>query len=126
MRLLIAADQNLALQARADGLHLPSWMIKRGHAWRTRPRPDWIITAAAHNERELRAAEQSGADAALVSPVFSTASHPGAATLGAIRFSHLTQQTHMPVYALGGVTVHTLKRLRGVVGLAGWATVSAA
>lgn len=126
MRFLIAADKNLALQARADGLHLPSWMIKRGHAWRTRPGPDWIITAAAHNEQELRAAEQSGADAALVSPVFSTASHPGAAPLGPVRLAHLTQQTHMGVYALGGVTAHSLKRLRGVVSLAGWAAVSAA
>jgi thiamine-phosphate pyrophosphorylase len=100
-------------------------MVRRGDVWGLRRKPGWIIIAAAHSEPELRAAWLTGADAALLSPVFATASHPSARTLGVIRFARLAVSTAMPVYALGGVTLSSQKRLSKVPNLTGYATVSA-
>ncbi len=125
VRFLVAGDYRLACEARADGLHLPSWMVRRGDVWGLRRKPGWIIIAAAHSEPELRAAWLTGADAALLSPVFATASHPSARTLGVIRFARLAVSAAMPVYALGGVTLSSQKRLSKVANLTGYATVSA-
>jgi len=124
VRLLIAGDQRLAHHVKADGLHLPRWLVKRGYDWRRRVQPGFVITAAAHNEAELIAAAQSGVDAALLSPVFPTASHPEANALGPVKFATLAGRVPIPVYALGGVTRTTVQRLAGVENRVGWAAVS--
>ena len=79
-----------------------------------------LITAAAHGSRALRAAARAGVDAAVLSPVFATASHPDARPLGPLRFRRLADQCGVPVYALGGVTAATAKALKnsGAVGIA--------
>jgi thiamine-phosphate pyrophosphorylase len=51
------------------------------------------------------------ADAVLLSPVFPTRSHPGAAALGPARFRLMARHAQMPVVALGGMTVRTARRL---------------
>jgi thiamine-phosphate pyrophosphorylase len=75
--LLVAGDAALALAAGADGLHLPEGL---GHLARglRRWRRDWIVTQAAHGAGAVARAAHGGCDAVLVSPVFPTASHPGA------------------------------------------------
>jgi thiamine-phosphate pyrophosphorylase len=123
---LVAGDFHLACEVQADGLHLPSWMTKRSRNWKERGKPGWIVTASAHSETEVRRATSAGADAALISPVFATGSHPGAPTLGVVRFAQLAASAAMPVYALGGVEPSCVKRLANVPNLSGWATVSAA
>ncbi|MGB1547566.1 MAG: thiamine phosphate synthase [Alphaproteobacteria bacterium] len=123
LRLLIAGDGRLAAAVHADGLHLPEWLargrISAGYGWRRR-RPDWLITAAAHSEAALRHAEAAGAHAVLLSPVFSTQSHPEAAPLGSARFARLAHRARLPVYGLGGIDARTVRRLRhsGATGLA--------
>lgn len=123
---LVAGDPRLALTLRADGLHLPGWLLKRGFDWHARARPSWHVTAAAHSTSELLGAARSGVDACLLSPVFTTASHPGARTLtlGPVRFAALVSHAPLPVYALGGITRQTTQRLihtkvAGVAGVAG-------
>ncbi|MBU7579125.1 MAG: thiamine phosphate synthase [Porphyrobacter sp.] len=59
--------------------------------------------ATAHDMAELGLAARLGADAALLSPVFSTRSHPGGGTLGPVRFRLLARQAGLPVIALGGM-----------------------
>ena len=59
--------------------------------------------ATAHDGDELMAAVSAGADGIFLSPVFPTASHPGAATLGVLGFRVLAQQSPVPVIALGGM-----------------------
>jgi thiamine-phosphate pyrophosphorylase len=54
--------------------------------------------------REIGLARRLGADAALLSPVFPTRSHPGGAVLGPVRFRLLARQARLPVIALGGMT----------------------
>ena len=59
--------------------------------------------ATAHSLREIGDANRLGADAVLLSPVFPTRSHPGARTLGPLRFRLLAAHAAMPVIALGGM-----------------------
>lgn len=118
LRLLVAADAALAARVGADGLHLPEALVAR--ARRRWPR-SWLVTAAAHSPAALWRVWRHGADAALLSPVFATASHPGAPAIGAERFSAWTRGAPLPVYALGGINAATSRRLQesGAVGLAG-------
>lgn len=71
-----------------------------------------IHLATAHDLAELGLAARLGADAALLSPVFPTASHPGAGTLGAVRFRLLARQAGLPVIALGGMTASRARTLK--------------
>jgi thiamine-phosphate pyrophosphorylase len=121
LRLLIAGDTRLA--AGAGGLHLSEAMLRHGgRGWHLLRRPGWLVTAAAHSPWAIRAAVHAGVDAVLLSPVFPTASHPGAAALGPLKFARLARQSPIPVYALGGVTTATAPRLAGSGG-AGFAAI---
>ncbi|WP_417449145.1 thiamine phosphate synthase [Kordiimonas sp.] len=106
--LLVAGDVALARKVGADGVHLPEYMLSRRQVlggFR-------LVTAACHSRAALVRAARLGVDFALVSPVFSTRSHVGAPALGPHRFRLLTSCTALPVAALGGVNVHTAKKLR--------------
>jgi thiamine-phosphate pyrophosphorylase len=63
-----------------------------------------------------------GVDAVLVSPIFPTASHPGAPALGQRRLAGWTRIAGISIYALGGVNAETLRRLKGI-DLAGVAAI---
>lgn len=121
LKLLIAGDRALALRVGADGMHWPEYQLRRLPGPPQRPVPWWIDTAAVHSPAALFRAARCGMDAALLSPVFTTASHAGARGLGPIRFARFTIDLTLPVYALGGVTAATAPRLFGsrAVGLAG-------
>lgn len=67
--------------------------------------------ATAHGMAELGLAARLGADAALLSPVFPTRSHPGGALLGPVRFRLLARQSRLPVIALGGMTPQRARAL---------------
>ncbi len=88
IRVLVSADAQLAVKLGADGLHLPEAMARRGPGcWQAWRRPGWLVTASAHSEAALHRARLAGADAALLAPVFPTASHPDATPLGPVRFA---------------------------------------
>lgn len=94
-RLLVVADGSLP----ADGLHL-----RAQHRHRMAGRARGPVTASAHSGRELRRAFMQGADIVFLSPVFATATHPGAPTLGPVRFALVARAAPGPVLALGGMT----------------------
>jgi thiamine-phosphate pyrophosphorylase len=124
LRLLVAGDARLARATGAGGLHLPERQVAAAsHAWRLWRPPGFLVTAAAHHPRAIALAARFGADAVLVSPVFATASHPAAPTLGVLRFARLLRQTPLPAYALGGITPANARRLAGT-GAAGLAGIS--
>ena len=77
-----------------------------------------------HNAREIARAERMGAALLLLSPVFPTRSHPGARTLGPLRFGRLVRTTSTPVIALGGMTPERFQRLKPL-GAQGWAAIDA-
>lgn len=117
--LLVAGDARLAAALRADGLHLPEGLARgaaRSLAWLRRR--NGILSVAAHSRPALVRAQRLRADWATLSPVFSTASHPGAASLGPRRFATLARAAGLPVLALGGITACNVRRLRGAAGVA--------
>lgn len=67
--------------------------------------------ATAHDGEEIERAIEAGADGIFLSPVFPTASHPGARTLGVFGFGVLAQQSPVPVIALGGMTAERAEEL---------------
>lgn len=79
--------------------------------------PAGLRLATVHCLREL--GRSSRADAALLSPVFATQSHPGAGSLGALRFLLMAQKSRIPVLALGGMTPRRAARMP----LLGWAAI---
>jgi thiamine-phosphate pyrophosphorylase len=121
--LLIGADESLAARVGADGVHLPERMYSSLHRMKAR-RPDWIITLAAHSPSALRRAASVGADAVMLSTVFKSRSPTAARPIGAIRLARLVRSCETPIFALGGVQVHTVKQLIGS-GVAGLAAVEA-
>ncbi len=70
-----------------------------------------IHLATAHGAGELALAARLGADAALLSPVFATNTHPGGASLGPARFGLLARVAPLPVIALGGMTASRARTL---------------
>ncbi len=117
---LIAEDAPLALSTGADGVHLPSRAIRKFNSALYAPAVPFILTASCHNAEELRIAAEAGVDAALLSPVFATDSHPDTDELGSERFKALAAAAAIPVLALGGVNETNARRLAGrnVAGIA--------
>ena len=127
LRLIVSADSRLADAVNADGLHLPEHLVSQPPVqiltWRRRSAG--LLTAAAHSPRALRNAARLGVDAAILSPVFPTKSHPDRAPLGVPRFLSIGLTAPVPVYALGGVAADNALRLghpniAGIAGIGGF------
>jgi len=73
--------------------------------------PRLLALATVHDLREIARANCAGAHAALLSPVFPTRSHAGAAALGPLRFRLMALRAAMPVIALGGINARSARRL---------------
>lgn len=122
--LLVAADWRLAALVGADGIHLPEGLARHGVlapllGWaRRRGR---MVTMACHSPAALARAARLGADGALLSPVFATASHPGAAIIGPVRFRLWAANARIPVHGLGGMST---RRMRALPKAAGFAAVA--
>jgi thiamine-phosphate pyrophosphorylase len=114
--LLIADNGELAMSL-GCGLHLPEAHAGQIARWRALC-PATPVTVAAHSLAALARASLLGADAAFLSPVFSTASHPGSTGLGVCRANLIAHQTPLPVYALGGINAQSVSRLSGFAGAA--------
>lgn len=63
-----------------------------------------------HSLREIGRAGR--ALAVVLSPVYPTRSHPGAASLGPLKFRMLAARARVPVIALGGMNAATARRLK--------------
>jgi len=114
--LLIAGHGRRSRPLLAHGIHLPERALLQS-SFGKRTRPNLLVTAAAHSERTLMAAKRAGVDAVLISPVFATESHARAKPLGVMRFAALARRARelgLGVYALGGISPATQKRLRGI------------
>jgi len=112
--LLVAGDWRLAARLGAAGLHLPEGLARHGVlapalGWCRRRRA--LLTVAAHSPRALGRAAALGADAALLSPVFPSRSHPGAPVVGPLRLGLWSHRARLAVIALGGVSAAKVRRL---------------
>ena len=84
------------------GLHLTSSHL---HQLQARPIDShrWLA-ASCHNRNDVAKAQSIGADFAVVSPVKPTVSHPGSTPLGWSGFRAMTEDSLLPIYALGGMS----------------------
>ena len=120
---IVSNDVDLALEVDADGLHLPEYRLKGPsrdiHRWQQYG--EGFLTAAVHSPKALINALHLRVDAAFLSPVFFSASHPNKKPLGLMRFIKICKSTRLPIYALGGINDTSAKRLlgSGAVGIAG-------
>ena len=122
IKILISGDIRLATKVGAQGIHIPEFMAQHcSWTWQNWRKPTWLITAAAHSPKALIRAKKLGAHAALLSPVFSTNSHPDAPPLGVLKFTAWCKKSPLTVYALGGVTQTNARRLKNsnIQGIAG-------
>jgi thiamine-phosphate pyrophosphorylase len=118
--LVVAGDGRAGLALRA-GMHLPDRRASR-HLLplllaRRAGAPGAVLTMAAHGGAAAAArARRLRPELAFLSPVFPTASHPGAPALGALRWALAARRLgRRPVAALGGIASATIRRLpRGV------------
>lgn len=118
VRLLLNGDPQRALELGADGVHLPSAQL-RELTMRPLPRTCWVA-ASCHSAEDLAHAGRIGLDFAVLSPVLATASHPTAPALGWEAFRALTEQSRIPVFALGGLELSDMAQARrcGAQGIA--------
>lgn len=111
--LLLAGDECTARRWRADGFH-----AREGR----RRSNDMVRSAPVHNRREMTEARRNGTDLVLISPVFATASHPGASVLGRGGLMRLAKLARgMNVIALGGMDARKATTLN----VHGWAAIDA-
>lgn len=111
--ILLAADDP-ELAGALHGLHLPEARARDAAHWRAL-RPNWVITVAAHSARGLHAPH---ADAALLSPIFPTKSHPQIRALTPARARLIARAALLPVLALGGVNARNAVLLSSFSGFA--------
>lgn len=114
LHLLIGGDWRLAVRVDAYGLHLPAReaagdLEVGARLWIRRQKK--LLTVAAHNPRDVRRAGAIGANAALLSPVFPTKSHPERHHLGPVRCAAITRMAKIAIIALGGVTEKTFNAI---------------
>lgn len=102
-QLLLNGDWKLAAVLGLDGVHLPA-AIAAALTQRPLPADRWVGVSC-HDAAELAQAARIGADFVTLGPVFPTASHDGAPTLGWEGFADLAAATALPVYALGGMEI---------------------
>lgn len=82
------------------------------------------MAASCHDAAELGQAEALGIHFAVLGPVRSTQTHPGAAPMGWDRFSLLREGVSLPLYAIGGMKPADIATARrhggqGVAGIRG-------
>jgi len=114
-RRLLLIVAGAAYGIRADGIHVGSGQGARARG---------LVTASAHDEREMVRAWRAGAALVFVSPVFATNSHPGARVLGPVGFGRVARGAGIAVAALGGMTPARFRGLQAW-GASGWGAIDA-
>ncbi|MDX2422332.1 MAG: Nudix family hydrolase [Amphritea sp.] len=74
------------------------------------------LGASCHSLEQIQQAERVGVDYITLSPVQQTPSHPDTAPLSWDKFAQLVNQSRLPVYALGGVSLDDLEKTIDVGG----------
>jgi len=106
-KLIINAYPDEAIKLGVHGVHLTS---SRLFEYNERPlsRSYWVA-ASCHNKVELMHACNIGVDFAVLSPICDSSSHPDCNALGWDKFTELTRQSTIPVYALGGMQLSDIE-----------------
>jgi len=102
-RLLINSRMDVAIAARADGVHLRSDDVSPEVARQLLPRPS-IVAVSCHTVDEVAAAAAADADFVVFGPVFGKQDSPNVRAVG-LDGLRAACKIKVPVFALGGVTI---------------------
>ncbi len=120
-KLLVSDRADIALAAGADGVHLTSGSLSAKIVRAVFP-SDLLIGVSAHTLTETQTAKSSGADFAVFSPIFATASKAKyGAPQGIEKLREVTEKVgDFPVIALGGIDQNNFSKAlnAGAVGIA--------
>ncbi len=123
-RILVNDRLDVALLAKAAGVHLPAEGLPVAAARRAAGRR-LLVGRSVHSLAEARQAAKEGADYLFFGPVFAT---PGKAAFGepqgTAALRKVAEAVRVPVWAIGGVNASTVPELRGLP-IAGVAAISA-
>jgi thiamine-phosphate diphosphorylase len=121
-RVLVNDRLDVALAAGAHGVHLPTDSLPAARARSIAP-PGFLIGRSVHSRDDaMRAQNGEGLDYLLFGTVFSTASKPGATLAGVAGLADVAACTRLPILAVGGMSVSTVRALRDT-GAAGFAAI---
>ncbi len=121
-RILVNDRLDVAVTARAHGVHLPGDAMPASRARAIAASP-FVIGRSVHAVEEVgEVTGEAGVDYVVFGTVFATASKPGAAAAGTGTLARVVAATTRPVLAVGGVTVDGLAEL-GLAGAAGFAAI---
>lgn len=120
--LLINNEPSLVRELHADGLHLPSYILK---GLSERPISEQsLLSTSCHNKSEVAHANKIGVDFGYISPIKKPFSHDSSSTLGWEAAAELASLATFPVFALGGLNKGDTKRA-GKLGFQGVSMVTA-
>lgn len=121
LRFWVRDDADLATREGAFGLHLGTAALASMATLADAPAFDGVLSAACHDDDQLRQARALGCDMVLLSPVAATPTHPDARPLGWAGFREILYGQPLAGYALGGVGPDDLAwaREQGGFGVAG-------
>ncbi len=119
-KILVNERFDIALDAGAAGVHLPSYAFEADAVQRI-VGPDFIIGVSCHSATDVQRAKELGADYATLSPVYAS---PGkGAALGIEAFASAVREVEpFPVIALGGVNAANYRAVIDA-GSAGFAAI---
>jgi thiamine-phosphate pyrophosphorylase len=123
-RVVVNGRLDVALAAKAAGVHLPADGLPVAGV-RRQARGRFLVGRSVHALAEARDAAKAGADYLLFGPIFAT---PGKAAYGepqgVAALRRVLEAVRVPVWAIGGITAETAVELRGLP-LAGVASIGA-
>ena len=121
-RILVNDRLDIALAAGAHGVHLRGDSLPAARARSIAP-PAFLIGRSVHSRADaLRAQDGEGLDYLLFGTVFGTSSKPGATAAGLSGLADVAAATRLPIIAVGGMSVSTVRAL-GHTGAAGFAAI---
>jgi thiamine-phosphate pyrophosphorylase len=120
-KVIVNSRLDVALAARAHGVHLPAHNPAPSRLRPITP-PGFLIGVSCHTLDELRQAEDEGADYLFFSPIFEPFSKPGYHRgLGLEALREACAAVNIPLFALGGITLENAPHCEeaGAAGVAG-------
>ena len=122
--LLINDRADIAKCIGADGVHLRASSMPAPHV-RNFLGARALIGKSTHSPEDVRIAEGEGADFLVLGPVYDTPSKRSyGPPLGVKTFETICQQSTLPIYAIGGITLERVKEVKDA-GAYGVAVISA-
>ena len=121
IRLYLANDIKLAIQANLDGVYIPSFNKSLNLNNFRNNRKNFTILGSAHSISEIKFKERQGVNFIFLSPLFLTKNYQR--NLGIIRFNLMSKISNKAIIALGGIRKNNLNKLK-IVNAAGFSGIT--